>query len=522
MGVATIQVTYWNPDVSHDEKIQKCTQTFTEIKKHVNGEISKINQIGKGDNVAYSMCEELKEYINSEKNIYKECFSDDFSNINTEIKELTDTALSKCGNVFDEFEKLHRVQEPTNLNAKAEESLTEHEDCKKETAVEGEKCETKPENGAVALEAQQLTDQGKQELNGGLPSESDPNTIPEGKFRESIAPEGGDKSQSSSSNLEGVADPKADSPAGDSGDTRTVDSRVSSEEPKDAVDPNDIHATDDLGRASSQPGGDSSLPVATTGSSTFPNFSSTVVTETSDNVISFTSDTQHIKISGNSSTGTYVEGKTTGLHPPTGEQPSDAASPSPGDLSTSGGSEMHEKSSRGEHGDSAKEGIDGSKDQERAVSGKEQFTETQSTYVQSLSDGQTVHHDQSPDAGHLGSMTQKTSLEGHTTQDTSYHGDGGKLTTEDGNSSILDYDLGGIPIKTYITIGISILGFILLLIFLIKFTVLGRFFRKKKKNNKENIQEELHRIMYSPSSLEEQNVYFSYDNSEYSQYDSQY
>ncbi|SBT01384.1 PIR Superfamily Protein [Plasmodium ovale curtisi] len=96
------------------------------------------------------------------------------------------------------------------------------------------------------------------------------------------------------------------------------------------------------------------------------------------------------------------------------------------------------------------------------------------------------------------------------------------IGTEDGNSSILDYDLGGITIKTYITIGLSILGFILLLIFLIKFTAFGRIFSKKKKNNRQIIQEELHRIMYSPSSLEEQNIYMSYGNSEYSQYDSQY
>ncbi|SBS93260.1 PIR Superfamily Protein [Plasmodium ovale curtisi] len=557
MGAATIQVTYWNSGLSREETKIKCIEKLTEIRNHINGEIPKLNKSSLGEIDFVLKCLNLQEYINDEKHKYDDCFKDNSININPDVKKSIELVIQKCDEDNAEIKELQTDQEePIDLKAKPEESPTEHEDCKKETAVEGKECETKLENGAVTLEAQQLTDQGKQELNGGLSSESDPNTVPEGNLRESIAVAGEDKSRSSSSNLAEVAGPKADSPAGDSGDTMTVNSRVSSRE-----ESNDIGATDDLRRTSSQSEGDSSLPVATTGSSTFPNFSSSVVTETSDNGISFTCDTQHIKIFGNSSTGTYVEGKTTGSHPPTEEQPSAAASSSYGDLSTSEELEMGGKSSRGEHGDSAGKGIDGKQDQQRAVSGQEQSTETHLTYGKPSSDGQIVRHDQSSDAGLLGSIPQQNALEGYTTQDTSHReggpraneserqinghlskeniyqrhsqtqdhthptgspSDGGKLTTEDGNSSILHYELGGITIKTYITIGLSILGFILLLTFLIKFTAFGRIFSKKKKKNRQTIQEELHRIMYSPSSLEEQNIYMSYGNSEYSQYDSQY
>ncbi|SBT83632.1 PIR protein, partial [Plasmodium ovale] len=54
-------------------------------------------------------------------------------------------------------------------------------------------------------------------------------------------------------------------------------------------------------------------------------------------------------------------------------------------------------------------------------------------------------------------------------------------------------------LKIYIIIGLSVLGFLLLLILLFKFTPLGSRFSKKKKKKRQEIQEELERMMYSPS-----------------------
>ncbi|SBS95083.1 PIR Superfamily Protein, partial [Plasmodium ovale curtisi] len=65
-------------------------------------------------------------------------------------------------------------------------------------------------------------------------------------------------------------------------------------------------------------------------------------------------------------------------------------------------------------------------------------------------------------------------------------------------------------LKMYITIGLSILGFLLLLIPLFKFSPLGSRFSKKKKKKRQEIQEELERMIYSPSNFNENNMYLSY------------
>lgn len=55
------------------------------------------------------------------------------------------------------------------------------------------------------------------------------------------------------------------------------------------------------------------------------------------------------------------------------------------------------------------------------------------------------------------------------------------------------------------------------------FTSLGKYFSKKKRNNKrQRIQEELDKIMYSHSTFEEKKIYLSYNPPEYSQYDAHY
>ncbi|SBS82469.1 PIR Superfamily Protein [Plasmodium ovale curtisi] len=65
-------------------------------------------------------------------------------------------------------------------------------------------------------------------------------------------------------------------------------------------------------------------------------------------------------------------------------------------------------------------------------------------------------------------------------------------------------------LKMYIIIGLAILGSLLLLILLFKFTSLGSRFSNKKKKKRQEIQEELERMMYSPSNFNENNMYLSY------------
>ncbi|SBT50994.1 PIR Superfamily Protein [Plasmodium ovale wallikeri] len=81
---------------------------------------------------------------------------------------------------------------------------------------------------------------------------------------------------------------------------------------------------------------------------------------------------------------------------------------------------------------------------------------------------------------------------------------------EDKDSSTPEAETGVNSLKMYIIIGLSILGFLLLLILLFKFTTLGSHFSKKKKKKRQEIQEELERIMHSPSNFNENNMYLSY------------
>ncbi|SBT47343.1 PIR Superfamily Protein [Plasmodium ovale wallikeri] len=555
MGVATIQVTYWNSGLSHEETKIKCIEKLTEIKNHIDGEFLKLNKSSLGEIDFVLKCTELEEYIDDAKQKYDDCFKDNSININPDVKKSIESVSQKCHEDHAKVKDLQTDQEePIDLKTKPEESPTEHEECKNETAVEGGKCETKLENRAIALEAQQLAHQGERKLNGRLPSGSGPNTTPADKLKENVVAVGEDESRISSSHHSGMADLKVDSPPGDFRATETTNLRHSLAGPKDAAGPDGTLCADDLCGSNPQSGCGSRVHVATTGSSTFPNSSNSVVTKTSDNAICFTSDTQRIHVPGNLYADAHVEGDNVGLKQSTGEQSSIVPTSSCEDLSTARAPGIDEPSLR-----SIPEKLVG---QEGILEQGTNYGQLQSTKLKLSQEMESPtnrkeHDGQFPNAKHSRISTQEKAREGHHAQDTLYSQAGthlnelegqrsgripqqnqsqdyiniqdnslptgdGNITPQDENSSILDHDLGGITIKIYIIIGLSILGSILLLILFMKFTTLGRIFSKKKKNNKQDIQEELNRIMYSPSSLEEQNIYLPYDNSEYSQYDSQY
>ncbi|SBS84770.1 PIR Superfamily Protein [Plasmodium ovale curtisi] len=79
-----------------------------------------------------------------------------------------------------------------------------------------------------------------------------------------------------------------------------------------------------------------------------------------------------------------------------------------------------------------------------------------------------------------------------------------------------------IPIKTYIIIILVILAIILFTILLFKYACLRGYFSKKKKKKRQRIQEELDRIMYSPSIFDEKNMYLPYSRLENSYNDIAY
>ncbi|SBT73057.1 PIR protein [Plasmodium ovale] len=85
-----------------------------------------------------------------------------------------------------------------------------------------------------------------------------------------------------------------------------------------------------------------------------------------------------------------------------------------------------------------------------------------------------------------------------------------KILRQDKDSSTTEAEPAISSLKMYVTIGLSIVGFLLLLILLFKFTPLGSRFNKNKKKKRREIQEELERMMYSPSYFNENNMYLSY------------
>ncbi|SBT02413.1 PIR Superfamily Protein [Plasmodium ovale curtisi] len=77
-------------------------------------------------------------------------------------------------------------------------------------------------------------------------------------------------------------------------------------------------------------------------------------------------------------------------------------------------------------------------------------------------------------------------------------------------------------IKTYVIIIVASFAAVMLSAFLIKFTPVRNYFNKNRKTKRQTIQEELDRIMYSPSNFEEDRIYLSYSHPESSFYDVQY
>ncbi|SBT73465.1 PIR protein [Plasmodium ovale] len=77
-------------------------------------------------------------------------------------------------------------------------------------------------------------------------------------------------------------------------------------------------------------------------------------------------------------------------------------------------------------------------------------------------------------------------------------------------------------IKMYIIIGVIIFAVILLFILLFKYAWLRGYFSKKKKKKRQMIQEELDRLMYSPSIFDEKNMYLPYTQLDNLYYENEY
>ncbi|SBT73151.1 hypothetical protein, conserved [Plasmodium ovale] len=78
------------------------------------------------------------------------------------------------------------------------------------------------------------------------------------------------------------------------------------------------------------------------------------------------------------------------------------------------------------------------------------------------------------------------------------------------------------PIKMYIIIILVILAIVLLSILIFKYAYLRGYISKKKKKKRQRIQDELDRLMYSPSIFDEKNIYLPYTQLENSYYCNEY
>ncbi|SBT56594.1 PIR Superfamily Protein [Plasmodium ovale wallikeri] len=575
MGVGRIQVTYWGSNLDHEGKREFCIRKLADIQNHVDEEILKLSKTHE-EALYYINCQELKEYIEDNEKKYAECFNGEFVTVGEDIKNSIKNAVKKCVNFVDDFNLTTMNKEELTSFIANEEKTKIEEGCKEGTVPQGKECKAKSELGEKSHEAEQgveLPDidqksKDAQETREGSASESLSHSQPQNDLQKAVR--GTPHSESSPS---GIVHTKETKQSVDSSfvqhetigdDTHLISSPR--EIPENTLSPSGPFYMRDLEKISSLITDTFVSHTDAVAPAPPSDPSDGVSTETSANGRDQISGSPHVQDSGDSATEGHLTGQrqsasnlsptrqsvseeqsspgdqkeSMGLTSPSGEV-SLGAHPVPGEQSESDQqplASLHGSSNEGRQMDmehsSALQTSHPNKESLEREAGKARernglFSQSQhdtqdhslpssTSFSENARDGtfSIVHNN------HNHNYCDTTTLYNAHCLTVGVQTGARDMGTEDGNSSILDSELGGITIKTYITTGLSFLGFILLFIFLMRFTVLGRIFSRNKKKNRQIIQEELRRIMYSPSSLEEQNIYFSYDNSEYSQYDSQY
>ncbi|SBT31174.1 PIR Superfamily Protein [Plasmodium ovale wallikeri] len=143
-------------------------------------------------------------------------------------------------------------------------------------------------------------------------------------------------------------------------------------------------------------------------------------------------------------------------------------------------------------------------DHDKAICDSNRRTHQQDLHDNNLSN----HHSSEP--GSLG---------GNDFSEGSIDSGGSHLAMGAKNSSASHTESEGTSFKTYIIIILVILAVILLSLLLFKYACLRGYFSKKKKKKRQRIQEELDRIMYSPSIFDDNNIYLAYTRLEDSYWD---
>ncbi|SBT55431.1 PIR Superfamily Protein [Plasmodium ovale wallikeri] len=499
-----VNVSFQITDDSEHNRKEKCFDLLADIQEALDKKIAKLNQTKNGDDQFVQICRELGEYLDSHDEGIKDCYEGQFTYIYEYIKSFFQHELAKSINYINCIDKL-----TSEKKEEIKKDLEEEEEARK-TAEAGRQVLTDPVKESPTKP--ECDNSPCDTEHSGNKAMDDGNQDNLGKDGEASAPhiQGSPELSESLDNLVSL-NPKP--PASE------VDgvSDVSRQETTN----NTVHAAGNHG------------VVETHSSSSVPLHGK--INDGSDTI----GDT-HVQglAEGSDLHGYSPESKPTVLHAPPGGEVSSGPPSSHGASSDSGhslssgisapvGKHPHGHLSLSEpsltvgHLPYAEQqqssllesrALEQKSDQE-LKSSKEQYQE-QINYHGNSANNNSFNNNHS--------TLRETTLNGENYFNADTELAKMPLDVEDGDLSTSVQEQEITSFKTYLTIILASLGVMLLSVLLIKFTSVGGYFRRKKNEKRQKMREELDRIMYTPSNLEEDNIYLSYSQPEYSSYYAEY
>ncbi|SBS85669.1 PIR Superfamily Protein [Plasmodium ovale curtisi] len=507
-----VDVTFFNHDNSEKERKDKCFNVLSDIQSAI-AEIAKLSKTRKDQRLLLQKCNELIEHLKDYRTIKKGCYDQDFYYPRNYVKNSIHQDLKKCDNYEDITKLIHQAKDFIGELQEKKEVLTEVEDGKKELA---QSLKESPGKSLCNEEPCSADNSTNQETAGRIPDLGDKGEKANAQHTQGSSPNLGVSDALTTPNKEGSADGAGGLSTLSEKETITDGLQSLGQNEADVSHAVDSHSLQDSARGVSVPNGnfhvlnlgkDSPSPVNPHGITIIAQQHITSLIYPSDIV---TKVHKPEIDQGNRALHTYSHSTLSVLisgEPTLTVQPPSAVEEASTVLSAS--------------------------------------LRTSSTPVQELDDSISqpvtmTTSDQLPlsvipvGREHLEPEKQSSALEPKSDHESEPQID---LSQEQIRShGLAQVNLDGadedliVPVqkqeitstKTYIIIILASLGVMLLSTLLIKFTPVIRHFSKSKKTERQKIREELDRIMYSPSNLEEDNIYLSYSQPEYSFYDAEY
>ncbi|SBT73114.1 hypothetical protein, conserved [Plasmodium ovale] len=515
-----VNVTFQITDDSEHKRNEKCLELLSDIQSAIDAKIVEFNQTQHGDAKFFQICQELGKYLDRHDEEVKDCYKGKFTYIYDYIKSFFQQELAKSTNYMNCIDKLtSERKEKIRKDLEAKEALRAAEDGGQELRDPIKEDPAKSECDRNPCETEHSGNQageGKNQDNSGKDGEKNAHHGP-GSSELSEPP---DKvvplnSESSESEVDGVSDNTDQEGTKSSlhvGGHQEVDkTHPSTSVPlqgrtnEDSVLNGETHARD-LEKGSALSVDAPGITIIAQQRLTSAIYLNVVVTKAHEPEIDQSNHTLCTNLSG-----IYFNFTT--------EPTLTVSQPSVGEEASTDPSSSHEVSPYSQH--SFPGGIS-SAFQKNSLDALPlslynfpvaQVSSAEQLHPPSRLPSLEARNDQEREPQSKPSQEQINS-QGAQLNERNVDGMGEELST-------LVQEEQTTSIKTYLIIILSSLGAMLLSVLLIKFTSVGAYFRRKKNEKRQKMREELDRIMYT-SNLEEDNIYLSYSQPEYSSYYAEY